>query len=165
MLACDGHRAGKCSVRRRGREADEDPVPHRSVNLVPQPHASEHPTALASLETALAEAHDRLLATMIQLRNPSIGSLAEARQFLGGFLHLVEAAAAGDKGPRDEYLSAVIPGVRAFGFPFDKTLDALVRAALALTAVLEPVHHAWVADFCGDYTRRLSHAWFEGATP
>ena len=86
-------------------------------------------------------------------------SIDEVRQFATGFLHVVESAAAGDTSARDEYLGVVIPGVRASGFPLDATLDAMVRVSMALTAEIDAEYHRWLADFCGDYTRRLLHAW------
>lgn len=108
----------------------------------------------AALVDAMVELSDRGLATPPE----------EGRQFILGFVHLVESAAAGDTGPRDAYLNVVIPGVRAAGFPLDATLDSMTRVAMALCATLSPPHHRWLADFCGDYTRRLLRSW-ESAAP
>lgn len=117
-------------------------------------------TPLPTIATALERGREQVLGTMVALspRYPGV-SVDEIRQFAAGFLHLVEAAAAGDTGPRDAYLGVVIPGVRASGFPLDATLDAMVRVSMALTAEVDAEYHAWLADFCGDYTRRLLRAW------
>ena len=111
----------------------------------------------------IRQKRESIIESMLDLRDRSIEtSLAESRQFLMGFVGLVEAAADGDYEPRDAYLGTVIPGVKGAGFPFDATLDSMVRVAMALTAVLGAEHHVWLADFCGDYTRRLMHAWERG---
>ncbi len=127
------------------------------------PRSSAPPTVetpIPTLTTALERGREAILATMVALsaQHPNV-SVDEVRQFAAGFLHLVEAAASGDVGPRDEYLGVVIPGVRASGFPLDATLDAMVRVSMALTAAMDDEYHRWLADFCGDYTRRLIHAW------
>jgi hypothetical protein len=123
-------------------------------------------TPLPTLSTALERGREQVVATMVAL-SPHHASVSgdEVRQFAAGFLHLVEAAAAGDTTPRDEYLGVVIPGVRASGFPLDATLDAMVRVSMALVAETDPEHHRWLADFCGDYTCRLLRAWNGQATP
>ena len=118
-----------------------------------------------TLDQEIRTRRDALLDAMLGLGDRSLQAPPhEARQFALGFVQLVESAAAGDTGPRDAYLSVVIPGIRAAGFPLDATLDSMIRVSMALCAALSPVHHRWLADFCGDYTRRLLRAW-EAATP
>jgi hypothetical protein len=113
-----------------------------------------------TLADEIRSKHDIIVAKMIALGDPSLTTPAdEGRQFTVGFVHLVEAAAAGDTRPRDEYLAVVIPGVQASGFPLESILDSMVRVSMALTATLEAVHHTWLANFCGDYTRRLLRLW------
>jgi hypothetical protein len=121
------------------------------------------PHADAELAATIAAARYRFIDAVVALRNPAYPiavSLAEARQFASGFLHLIESAALGDVTARDEYLASVVPGLRESGFPFDAVLDAMIGAVVALAASLEPFHHAWLADFCGDYTARLVRAWY-----
>jgi hypothetical protein len=114
---------------------------------------------------AILSQRDAMLAAMLELRDRSTApSPDDARQLMRGFVHLLAAAATGNFGPRDEYLSVVIPGMRASGFPLSATLDSMVRVAIALTATLEREHHVWLSEFCGDYARRLLRAW-EAAAP
>jgi hypothetical protein len=124
------------------------------------------PKPSTDLHAALVESRARLVQSMVTLRDPTLDmSVEEARQFSAGFVHLVESAALGDLRPRDEYLAAVIPGIKTTGFPFDSTLDAMVRVSMVLTAEMPPEHRPWLVEFCGDYVRRLVHAWTEGEGP
>jgi hypothetical protein len=107
----------------------------------------------------LKEHEDELLDEMMALRDRAMAPTEEARQFLLGFLRVVSSAARGDFEPRKEYLETVIPGVRASGFPFDATMDAMTRAAMGLVLGVDAKYRKWVTDFCADYVRRLVHGW------
>lgn len=147
------------------RTTDRGPVPAwygaiRSGG--PRSNTSLVPTT--SLTDEIRTRRDAVLDAMVELSDRSLPTPPnEVRQFILGFVRLVESAAAGDTGPRDEYLSVVIPGIRAAGFPLDATLDSMVRVAMALSSTLNPTHHRWLADFCGDYTRRLLRSWESAA--
>lgn len=107
-----------------------------------------------------------IVAATVALRNPTFPvPVAEVRQFAHGFLHLMESAAIGDTAARDAYLVGVIPGVRASGFSFEATLEAMVRIAMAIVTVLPSKYHLWLASFCGDYTARLIGAWDRSRGP
>jgi len=112
------------------------------------------------LAAVIGAERERIVTAMLELRDPAVATpIAESRQFIVGFLHVVELAASGDTAPRDEYLGIVIPGVRASGFPLDATLDSMIRVSMVLAAEIPPAYLAWVVGFCGDYVRRLIHAW------
>ena len=110
---------------------------------------------LASEETVLIE-------KMMEVRNVTdlASSAEDARQFMVGFVRLMQASASGDDGPRDEYLSTVIPAIRDAGMPLTVVLDGMVRVAIGATAIL-PEHALWFSNFCANYTVRLLEVWGE----
>jgi len=112
-----------------------------------------------TLHKHLRDRHETIVETMVAMQDRAMAPAAEARQFVLGFVRLVEAAAGSDLGPRDEYLETVIPGLRASGFQLASTVDAMTRSAMALVTVVDPHYHRWIIDFCGDYSRRLIRMW------
>lgn len=112
-----------------------------------------------TLHEQLCDRHEVIVEAMLAMRDRGMAPLDEARQFVLGFVGLVEAAAHGDFGPRDEYLDVVIPGLRASGFELASAVDAMVRSAMALVTVVDPEYHRWIIAFCGDYSRRMVRKW------
>lgn|GEM_PF-4990853 len=84
---------------------------------------------------------------------------AEVQQFMVGFVSVMEAAASGDLGPRDEYLESVLPAIQAAGISLAITVCAMPRLSTAVGCVLGREHVAWVADFIGSYTEKLLSVW------
>ena len=113
-----------------------------------------------ALKEEIATQRGSIVEAMLDFRDLSVPTpIQDARQFILGFLHVVEHAAEGDLETRDEYLFAVIPGLRDSGFPLDATLESMIRVSMVLATGVRPEHRHWVVDFCGDYVRRLAYAW------
>lgn len=109
---------------------------------------------------AIAEHRTRLIETMLASANRDIGTPESGvRQFIVGFVGVLEASAGGDNGPRDEYLAAVIPALRSGGMPLTTVVDGMLRVAMAASAVLPGEHLDWLVGFCADYSRRLLELW------
>jgi hypothetical protein len=121
---------------------------------------AETVTPANQVRLALADARPRIVAAVHAWRNREVAvTRDDVEQLAAGFLAVMDAAAAGDLTPRDEYLATVIPGVRAAGIPFAMTLEAMTRVVVAVVSCMPAEHHPWLADFCGDYTARLVAAW------
>ena len=117
----------------------------------------------SGLGEALAAHREALVAKMLEHDVGDAGtSEEESEQFIRGFVDAVERSANGDDSARDTYIDVVIPSIRDAGMPLPVVLDGMVRVSMAMTAVLPAEHHGWVIRFCGDYTRRLVHAWQHG---
>jgi hypothetical protein len=113
-----------------------------------------------SVAVAITQNREALINAIIATADPDLGFAAEeVRQLVVGFVRLLEAAAQGDFVPRDEYISAVAPGLRAGGVPVSAAAAGAVRIAAAAAVVLGPAHLDWLAEFCADYTQRLIFAW------
>lgn len=114
----------------------------------------------ARVLTALSQRRADIVEAVFALRDRKAPvTRTDIDQLANGFLHLMAAAAAGDLALRDEYLRTVIPGLRAAGISFATTLEAMTRVSIAVVTCMPREHHAWLADFCGDYTARLVTAW------
>ena len=85
------------------------------------------------------------------------------RQVTVGYYTILRSAAAGDFGPRDEYLSTVIPALRESGMPLSVIITGLVRLVVATGAALGAEHARWLCEFLGDYTGRILAIWEEAA--
>lgn len=107
-----------------------------------------------AVETHREELVDALLGVLAEG-----GDQAEVRQFVVGWYSLMAAAAAGDHGPRDEYLGSIVPPLRDQGFPFQKMVTGLVGMAAAVGAVLGPAHVGWVSTFFAEYAEELFKWW------
>jgi hypothetical protein len=113
-----------------------------------------------SISTAIAEHRSALISCLLETADRSLPTPeAEVRQFLVGFVALMQAAAEGDLGPRDEYLESVIPAVRESGISLGYVVGAMPRLATAIGCVLGREHAPWVANFTADYTLRLLALW------
>ncbi len=113
-----------------------------------------------SVSLAIAEHRAALIACMIETSDRTLTTPeSEVRQFMVGFVALMQAAADGDLGPRDEYLESVIPAVRDSGITLDFVIGAMPRLATALGCVLGRKHAPWVANFTADYTNKLLAVW------
>jgi hypothetical protein len=109
---------------------------------------------------AISEHRAELIETMLSTADRSIGTPESAvKQFIVGFVGLLEAAAAGNNEPRDEYLASVIPALRGGGMPLVIVIDGMTRVSMAASAVLPREQLPWLASFCSDYTRRLLELW------
>jgi hypothetical protein len=109
---------------------------------------------------AIAEHRSALIACMMETSDRSLPTPeSEVRQFLVGFLALMQAAAEGDLGPRDEYLASVVPAIRESGIGLEYVVGAMPRLATAIGSVLGREHAPWVAGFTADYTVRLLSLW------
>jgi hypothetical protein len=84
---------------------------------------------------------------------------SDVRQFVAGFVSLVQSAAGGDNRARDEYLTAVIPSVKHAGISLELTIVSLVQVSVLLTGLLGREHLPWLTGFLTDYTRSLMRIW------
>jgi hypothetical protein len=101
-----------------------------------------------------------LFEAMMITTDRSLGTPDSAiSQFIWGFINVLEASAHGDHGPRDLYLSSVIPALRDGPMPFSVVLGSMVRVTSAAACVLGLEHLKWVSEYCADYTLRLMALW------
>jgi hypothetical protein len=113
-----------------------------------------------TVATAIAQHRSALISCMMDTADRALPTPeAEVRQFMVGFVALMQAAAEGDLGPRDEYLESVVPAIREGGIPLAFVVGAMPRLATAIGAVLGLEHAPWVAGFTADYTVRLLAVW------
>jgi hypothetical protein len=113
--------------------------------------------SIADLVTSKRES---LFEVMMTTADQTLGTPESAvRQFIWGFINVLEASAHGDHGPRDLYLSSVIPALQEGPMPFSVVLASMVRISTAAACVLGPEHVKWVSDYCADYTLRLMALW------
>lgn len=115
-----------------------------------------------SISQAIAARRQALVDTMIDANDPETGTEEGTRQFIVGYVQLLSAAADGDMGPRDEYLETVIPAIRDGGMPLGVVMDGMVRVATVAGAVLGAEHVRWLADFQGEYTKKIIEMWSKG---
>lgn len=109
---------------------------------------------------AIAEHRSQLIDAMMATADRNLGTPESGvRQFIVGFVGVLEAAAGGDHGPRDEYLGAVIPALRGGGMPLTTVVDGLLRVAMTASAVLPREHLDWLVGFSSDYSRRMLELW------
>jgi hypothetical protein len=109
---------------------------------------------------ALEAKRERILGQLFEYRNRDLQTTEqEVKQFLLGYFNLVVASAGGNDDIREEYLHAVVPGIRAGGMSLAMVMDGMVRVAMVLVAETEPEHHDWLIKFNADYTFRLSELW------
>lgn len=112
------------------------------------------------VKEAIAEHRTQLIETMMGIADRNLGTPESGvRQFIVGFVGVMEASAGGDDGPREEYLGAVIPALRGGGMPLITVVDGLLRVAMAASAVLPREHLEWLVRFCSDYSRRMLELW------
>lgn len=113
-----------------------------------------------SIADVVASKRARLFEVMVGTADMSLGTPEEAiKQFVTGFITVLEASARGDHSARDLYLNSVIPALRGGPLSLQVVSAAMVRVSVAAASVLGPEHTRWVADFCGDYTARLIAIW------
>ncbi|MFT3921925.1 MAG: hypothetical protein QM778_05270 [Myxococcales bacterium] len=109
---------------------------------------------------AIADRRTELIDIMVATADRSLPTPeSEVRQFMVGFVTLLEAAAAGNMNPRDEYLETVIPAVRDGGISLAYVMSAMPRLAVALGTVLGREHAPWIANFLGEYTTHMLTVW------
>jgi len=124
--------------------------------------AFEGEEAMSLAELVVAR-RQQLFDVMSATADRSAGvSDASIRQFIWGFINVLEAAARGDDGPRDIYLGSVIPALRAGPLPFELIVASMLRVTGAAACVLGPEHVQWVTDYCADYLLRLLRMWGPG---
>lgn len=101
-----------------------------------------------------------ILDAMFEHRNRELATPDDGiRQFLLGYFNVLVAAASGDDSIRQEYLQAVVPGLRTAGMPLAMVMDGMVRVAMDVAAAVDAEHLAWLIDFNADYTYRLTDLW------
>ena len=107
---------------------------------------------------------DEIIELMIRANGQADGDASgQFRQVTVGYYTILRSASAGDFGPRDEYLSTVIPALRQSGMPLSVIMAGLVRLAAATGAALGAEHARWLCEFLGDYTARILAIWEEAA--
>jgi len=114
------------------------------------------------IANAIKERQSELIAWMMELTPPVEGSTAEDnRQFIAGFVHVLEQAARGNLEPRSQYLGSVIPAIKAGGMSAQIVMTGMVRVAMAVASFFEGDKEAikWATDFCADYTDELTQAY------
>jgi hypothetical protein len=117
-----------------------------------------------SIADAVTSKRERLFETMMMTADSSLGTPETAvKQFIWGFINVLEASARGDHSARDLYLTAVIPALRDGPLPFEAIIGGMLRVTAAAACVLGPEHVQWVTEYCADYTGRLMAVW--GKTP
>lgn len=109
----------------------------------------------AAVAEELRSRHDALIDAMLA----STEQGPDGRQYVSGFLAVVEAAAAGDTTPRDDYLAAVIPPTKASGMSLAVVMAGMVGVTAGLASGVSPGALPWVARFLTDYTKRLCAVW------
>jgi hypothetical protein len=113
-----------------------------------------------SISTALETKRERILERMFEFRNPLLVTTEDdQKQFFLGYFNVVAAAAAGNDAVREEYLQAVVPGIKLAGMPLPMVMDGMVRVAMVLAAEVDAEHMAWMVAFNADYTSRLTELW------
>ena len=113
-----------------------------------------------SIGVNVTSKRERLFEVMMATADRTFGAPESAiRQFLWGFINVLEASAHGDHGPRDLYLTSVIPALRGGPISFSQILASMLRVSTAAACVLGPEHVQWVSDYCADYTLRLVAVW------
>ncbi len=83
----------------------------------------------------------------------------DTRQYISGFLAVVEAAAEGDNGPRDDYLATMIPATKGTGLSLGSVLGGMVGVASGLCHAMPTEALPWCGAFLRDYTVRLLEVW------
>lgn len=113
-----------------------------------------------SIADAVVSKRERLFEVMSATADRSLGVPEIAiRQFIWGFINVLESSARGDHGARDIYLSSVIPALRQGALPLEGVIGPMMRITGAAACVLGPEHVHWVTDYCADYTLRLLKLW------
>jgi hypothetical protein len=113
-----------------------------------------------SVGAELERKRERVLERMFEFRNRNLGTTeSEVRQFLLGYFNVVVAAANGNMDVREEYLQAVVPGIKGAGMPLPLVMDGMVRVAMVLAGELDAEHMPWLIEFNADYTSRLTELW------
>jgi hypothetical protein len=87
----------------------------------------------------------------------------DQEQFVAGFVNLAVHAATGDMGPRDEYLSLIVPALRASKMPLSTIMSGMVSVAMGGAVALEGAPLEWFVGFAADYTRDLCERWESAA--
>ena len=109
---------------------------------------------------AIAQHRSELIACMLETADRTLPTPeSEVQQFFVGFVSVMQAAAEGDLGPRDEYLGSVVPAIRESGITLEYVVGAMPRLATAAGCVLGREHAPWAATFIADYTVRLLALW------
>jgi len=113
-----------------------------------------------SIADAVVSKRERLFEAMMETADTSLGTPEPAvRQFVWGFINVLESSARDDHSARDIYLSSVIPALRGGALPFAVVIASMLRVTAAAACVLGPEHMQWVSNYCADYTTRLVTLW------
>lgn len=106
--------------------------------------------------------YEELIFRILEVTPPGEGASSEdIRQFITGFVHMLEQAARGNLEPRTQYLSAVVPAIKAGGMPGTVVFGGMVGVAMAVAAYFasDPDALGWTVEFCCNYTRDLAAAY------
>jgi hypothetical protein len=118
-----------------------------------------------TMHVAIDEKRDALTAAMLRaleltdMDTPK----TDQQQFVAGFVNLAIHAANGDKTPRDEYLSLVVPALRASRMPLATIMSGMTSVAMGGAVALEGEARDWWMRFAADYTRDLCDRWERAA--
>lgn len=83
----------------------------------------------------------------------------QEQQFFRAYFHVVEAAAQGNLQPREDFLSAIVPGLRMMGISLGGMISGLSTIQLAFVAELSRAHLPWYIQFCKEYAETLARFW------
>ena len=117
----------------------------------------EYVNALQDFQQKRPELFTKMMAAVNLLPAPMPED--NANQFINGYLALIESALGGDLGPRDEYLSLVIPPLKQNGMPLGYVIGVLVGVDLALVSVTSPEHLPWYSAFLSGYAEKFCQLW------
>jgi hypothetical protein len=109
----------------------------------------------------ISQRREELVRSMLECAEGTSAAISESerRQFIVGFLALLEALAGGDTGPRTQYLEAVIPGIKHAGMPLPMVLGNMLAVAMGLAAASSAENRRWFVDACVEHTSLLLATW------
>jgi hypothetical protein len=94
-----------------------------------------------SVADAVVSKRERLFEVMSATADRSMGVPDVAiKQFIVGFINVLEASARGDHSARELYLTSVIPALRQGPLPLEAVIEAMLRVTAATACVLGPEH-------------------------
>jgi hypothetical protein len=117
------------------------------------------------MQATIERKRDALTAAMMEAlgRTDVDTPKSDQLQFVAGFVNLAIHAAGGNMGPRDEYLSLIVPALRASRMPLSIIMSGMVSVAMGGAVALEGETLHWWVGFAANYTRDLCDRWESAA--